>query len=84
MSPTSYSGARKRLAQIWDELEDSREEVMLQRRGHEDLALLPARDLRPPRNAVRLLKVLARSCRVGGVEFESVDDLAAPSNVNQG
>lgn len=87
MTNVTYSDARARLAKIWDELEDSREEVILQRRGHEDLALLPARELqslketahllRSPRNAARLLKALARSRGEGGIEFESLEALAA-------
>ena len=86
MTRVTYSDARARLAQIWDEVEQTREEVILQRRGHEDLAMLPARELqslketahllRSPRNAARLLKALARSRNEGGIEFESVEALA--------
>ena len=86
MTNVTYSDARARLAKIWDELEDSREEVILRRRGHEDLALIPARELqslketahllRSPRNAARLLKALARS-RERGIEFESIEALTA-------
>jgi antitoxin YefM len=52
-------------------VEDSREPVILRRRYHEDLALMPAAELRSlmetahlvrsPRNALRLLQALARS-----------------------
>jgi antitoxin YefM len=69
----TYSYARDNLAQLWDEVEDSREEVIFTRRGHEDLALLPARELRSlqetahllrsPQNATRLLRALAREPR---------------------
>lgn len=67
----TYSDARARLAQIWNEVEDSREPAILERRGHEDMALIPADELaslketahllRSPRNATRLLTALARS-----------------------
>jgi antitoxin YefM len=87
MTTISYSAARERLAEIWDQVEDSREEVILQRRGHEDLALLPAHELRSlretahllrsPANAARLLTALARSRREGGMDVESIEALAA-------
>lgn len=32
----SYSHARDHLAEVWDEVEDSREVAVIQRRGHED------------------------------------------------
>lgn len=87
MGVITYSAAREKLAEIWDEVEDSREAVILRRRGHEDLALIPARELqslketvhllRSPRNAARLIAALARSREQGGEEFESVETLAA-------
>src|SRR5690606_3446909 len=67
----SYSKVRENLAAVWNEIEDSREEVILRRRGPEDLALLPAHELqslketahllRLPANAALLLTALARS-----------------------
>ncbi len=72
---TSYSHARENLASLWDEVENSREPAVIQRRGHEDMALLPADELaslretayllRSPRNAVRLLAALTRARRGG-------------------
>jgi len=88
MTETSYSYARENLAALWDEVEDSREEIILTRRGHEDLALLPAHELRSlketahllrsPRNAARLLGALARSRAgaAGAVDFRSIEALA--------
>ena len=83
---TSYSYARDNLAELWDEAEDSREAVIVTRRGHEDMALLPAAELRSlreishllrsPANAERLLKALARSRAKGGKRFASIQDLA--------
>jgi antitoxin YefM len=70
---TSYSRARQNLASLWDEVEASREPAVIQRRGHEDMALLPAEELaslretayllRSPENAVRLLAALTRGRR---------------------
>jgi antitoxin YefM len=86
MTETSYSYARENLARLWDEVEDSREEIILTRRGHEDLALLPAHELRSlretahllrsPANAARLLSALARSrAGAGALDFQSIDAL---------
>ena len=70
---TSYSHARENLATLWDEVEDSREAAVIQRRGHEDMALIPAEELsslretayllRSPANAERLLAALTRARR---------------------
>ncbi|HYW07581.1 MAG TPA: type II toxin-antitoxin system prevent-host-death family antitoxin [Longimicrobium sp.] len=87
MVTLTYSALREKLAEVWDEVEDSREEVLLRRRGHEDMVLIPARELkslketahllRSPRNAARLMAALVRSRKEGGEEFDSVDALAA-------
>jgi len=70
---TSYSHARENLASLWNEVEDSREAAILQRRGHQDMALIPADELaglretayllRSPHNAARLLTALTRARR---------------------
>jgi antitoxin YefM len=72
----SYSHARQNLAKLWDEVEDSREAAVIQRRGHDDMALIPADELaslqetayllRSPENAARLLAALARGRRGRG------------------
>lgn len=69
----TYSQAREHLAEVWDQIENAREEAILTRRGHEDMAILPAAELaslketayllRSPANAARLLTALARSRR---------------------
>lgn len=69
----SYSHARDNLADLWDVVEDSREAAVIHRRGHEDMALIPADELaslretayllRSPQNAARLLGALARARR---------------------
>lgn len=80
----TYSRARQKLAEIWNEVENSREPAILERRGHEDMALVPADELaslqetayllRSPRNAARLLTALARSQKKEGkpVELEAL------------
>jgi len=81
---TTYSRARANFAKIWNEVESSREPAILERRGHETMALLPADELsslqetahllRSPRNAARLLAALARSKRqeAPAVELETL------------
>ncbi|HEV2641073.1 MAG TPA: type II toxin-antitoxin system Phd/YefM family antitoxin [Candidatus Elarobacter sp.] len=73
MATTTYSYARDHLAEVWDEAEDGQRPIIIQRRGHQDMALIPAEELaslqetahllRSPRNAARLLAALARSER---------------------
>lgn len=79
----SYSHAREHLAEIWNAVEGSRDAVVIHRRGHEDMALIPADELaslretayllRSPQNAVRLLAALTRARRGG----TAAQDLAA-------
>lgn len=71
----SYSHAREHLGDIWNAVEDSREVAVIERRGHEDMALIPADELaglretayllRSPQNAARLLSALTRARRGG-------------------
>lgn len=71
----SYSYAREHFAEILDQVESSREAAVIQRRGHDDMALIPADELsslretayllRSPTNAARLLAALTRGRRKG-------------------
>lgn len=73
----SYSYARQNLAKILSEAEDSQEPVIIRRRGHEDMALIPADELRSleesahllrsPKNARRILQALQRALENAGV-----------------
>lgn len=66
----SYSHAREHLAEILNDVENTRDVAVIQRRGHEDMALIPAAELsslretayllRSPANAARLLSALTR------------------------
>lgn len=61
---TTYTGARRNLATLMDQVVDTREPVYIRRRGKEDVALVAAGDLgswaeteyllRSPKNAERL------------------------------
>lgn len=68
---TTYTQARANLKALLDEVSDSRETVIIHRRGGQDVALIAldelrslietAHLLRSPKNAERLLKALARA-----------------------
>ena len=84
MGSTSYSNLRENLAAIWDKVEDSQEPVIVERRGHQTMAILPAEELeglretahllRSPRNAARLLTALQRALR-GQTKSIALEDL---------
>ena len=71
MTTATYSHFRENLAEIWNQVEDSQDPIIITRRDHQDLALIPADELaslretayllRSPRNAARLLAALTRS-----------------------
>jgi antitoxin YefM len=68
---TTYSDARANFAKLWDEATQSRETVIISRRGADDVALIAADELaslqetahllRSPANASRLLSALQRA-----------------------
>jgi antitoxin YefM len=73
----SYSYARQNLAKVLRVAEDSQKPVIITRRGHEDMALIPADELksleesahllRSPKNARRLLHALQSALENEGV-----------------
>jgi antitoxin YefM len=81
---TSYSQARASLAELLERVTEDREVVVIQRRGHEDVALVSASELsslletahllRSPANARRLLNALQRA-REGQGEVSSIESL---------
>jgi antitoxin YefM len=82
--PLSYSHVREHFAEIWNEVEDTRDAAVIQRRGHEDMALIPVGELaslretayllRSPANAARLLAALTRA-RKGSTKFQDLAEL---------
>ena len=68
---TSYTNARKNLATLLDRVEQENAIALITRRGHKDIAVLPAEELialteslhllRSPRNAERLFAALEES-----------------------
>jgi len=90
MTTLSYTEARDKLASVWDETVSTREPVVLERRGHESVVLVPldewrgvvetAHLLRSPANARRLLSALKRLEKGGGVTLTAAQ-LASKSKV---
>jgi len=86
MTTISYTEARDRLASVWDQTISTREPVVIDRRGHESVVILPASELqglwetahllRSPANARRLLGALNRLEQGEGLE-SSVAELAS-------
>ena len=76
---TNYTQARKRLATLMDQATDTREPVLIRRRGKEAVALIAADELtrwletadllRSPKNADRLLEASERATRGEGEAF---------------
>ncbi len=91
MTTISYTEARERLASVWDETISTREPVVIDRRGHESVVLLPASEwqglletahlLRSPANARRLLNSLNRLEQGEGLKL-SVDELSSNAGVS--
>jgi antitoxin YefM len=91
MTTISYTEARERLASVWDETISTREPVVIDRRGHESVVLLPASEwqglletahlLRSPANARRLLSSLNRLEQGEGLKL-SVDELSSNAGVS--
>lgn len=84
MGSATYSYLRENLAEIWNEVENTQEPVIVERRGHQTMAILPADELdslremahllRSPRNAARLLSALNRALK-GAAEPIQLEDL---------
>lgn len=77
---TTYTEARDNLAKLWDRLEKDREIAVIERRGHEAMAMLPASEVaslletahlvRSPKNAIRLLTAIRRALGDEGKVYE--------------
>jgi antitoxin YefM len=80
----TYTYVRDNLARLLEEVEAKRDVVIINRRGHEDIALVPAGELeslvetahllRSPKNAARLLTALRRALARNG-RAQTTDEL---------
>ena len=81
---TTYTQARANLKSLLDEVADNRQQVIIHRRGGDDVALIAADELRglietahllrSPKNAQRLLQALRRA-RAGKGRTETLEKL---------
>ena len=79
---TSYTDARKNLATLLDRVEQENAIALITRRGHQDIAILPAEELialteslhllRSPRNAQRLFAALEESIARDDLDDEAI------------
>jgi antitoxin YefM len=92
MTAISYTEAREQLATIWDQTVETREPIVINRRGNESVVLLPldewegmqetAHLLRSPENARRLLSALLR-CEAGEGERMTAEELASSAGLHE-
>ena len=79
---TTYSSARANFADLWDQVTQNQETVIIKRRGRDDVALVSASELtglletahllRSPENERRLLKAM-RLAKTRSVKPKTVD-----------
>lgn len=88
----SYSEARNNLASLLDRVTDDREVVVIDRRGHQKVAMISADELssvleslyllRSPKNAKRLMRALKRA-EAGTTKPSSIDELRKEFGVGE-
>ncbi len=81
---TSYTDARQNLASLLDRVEQENAVALITRRGHKDIAILPAEELialteslhllRSPKNAERLFAALEESIARDGQSDRDLPD----------
>ena len=67
---TTYTGARRNLGSLMDQVTDTRKPVYIRRRGKEDVALIAARDLGSQAETERLLSSPKNAERLRQAEEE--------------
>ena len=88
----SYTETRAHFADYWNRVIESREPLIITRKGAEDIALIPASELaslmetahllRSPKNAKRLLKALKKSLDSEGTDVQ-LDELKKEASDGQ-
>jgi antitoxin YefM len=79
---TTYSEARANLARLWDEATQSRETVIISRRGADDVALIAADELASLQETAHLLRSPANAARLLAALQRALDDEVGPSTVD--
>ena len=75
----SYSYARQHLAMLLRDAEDRQEAVIITRRGGEDMALIPASELRSLEESAHLLRSPENARRLLRALRKALDDAGSPA-----
>lgn len=79
----SYSEARANLARLWDKIVEDRDFLVLQRRGQEDIAMLPADELSSLLESIHLLRSPANAKRLLGAIQKAKDNQGTVETIEQ-
>ena len=79
----TYSYARQNLAEVLDEAQDGRQPIVIRRRNHEDMALIPAAELRGLEETAHLLRSPKNTQRLLTALRRALDNTVAPSTARQ-
>jgi antitoxin YefM len=82
MKTITYTAARDHLASVLKETEDTREPMLICRRGHEDVALIPAAELSSLMETVHLLRSPANARRLLAAIDDSYSGKTKPVTIN--
>ena len=77
----TYSYAREHFAEVLDEVENSQEPAVIRRRGHQDVALIPADELASLRETAYLLRSPANAARLLAALTRANQGTTAPTNI---
>lgn len=78
---TTYSNARETLAALWREVEENGEVVIINRRGHDDVALIAASELSSILETAHLLRSPVNARRLLGALQRALGERTAPASV---
>jgi antitoxin YefM len=76
----TYSYARQNFAEILTEAADTQEAVIVSRRGHEDVAILPASELRSLEETAHLMRSPANARRLLAALHRALSDAGQPES----
>jgi antitoxin YefM len=80
-SKVSYSYARQHFAEILTEAADSQEPVIVSRRGYDDVAIIPAAELRSLEETAHLLRSPVNARRLLAALHRALSETARPTAI---
>jgi antitoxin YefM len=80
---TTFTDARSNLAKLWDEATQSRETVIISRRGSDDVALIAADELASLQETAHLLRSPANAARLLSAIQRALSDEIEPSSLEE-